>query len=386
MTERVYYQDGYLSELTANIEDIKEVHSESGDNKKIAIALDKTILYPGGGGQPPDIGKLLGDNFVIDVLEHELEGHKIWHIGHLHGRYPTVRDKVTIKLEWKRRYDSMVQHSAQHILSATILKMLGADTTGFQIYENWSKIEIDAEKLDWDIVSEIEVAANSIARSSLRIYDEIDNKEGLRIVKIENFDSSPCGGVHVKNSVETLPIKILRYYRKTSKLLRIEFVAGDRAIYGINRIFNDYWTSLDNMNNKEPPLQERIKELNVKFAETHKKIKDWKEKFKSILMRYIEYNSINVGKWKVSFLEESIEDVEITDEDLSVDFLVVSHDKTKFTIYSRNKLARKLLECLRSNTDIKGGGSDFCVRGIAPSEFEIRDRILECVERLLNEN
>ena len=73
MTDLLYYQDAYQQEFTATI---NAVESADGATR---IALDRTAFYPGGGGQPNDLGWLTvnGERYAVTAVKKE--GATLWH-------------------------------------------------------------------------------------------------------------------------------------------------------------------------------------------------------------------------------------------------------------------------------------------------------------------
>jgi len=278
MTEKLFYSDPYLTEATARI---LKVEMEGG---KARLLLDRTVFYPEGGGQPSDRGVIEGEGFRVHVAD--VKGKDdVWHVGTLEGRLPKEGEEVTLKLDWEWRYENMRAHTAQHILSAVLKDVHGAGTTGFQIFEDYSKIEIDYPgELDWGTVLDVEKRANEIVWGNLpvevSVYDELPDglrgrlrkelsdkvKPPIRIVSIPDVDIIPCGGTHVKRTGEIGLIKVLRFYRKTRKLWRVEFVAGNRALKAMDEVLSDYWRSLDEMAVKKRPLLQRVGELKEALA------------------------------------------------------------------------------------------------------------------------
>lgn len=389
MTERIYHYDSYVKRCEAKVLDVRR--TDSG----IEILLDRTILYPGGGGQPADFGIIWGEGFEIGVIASREEGDDVWHIGSLKGKVPNRGEEVLVSLDWDRRYENMVQHTAQHILSAAILKLRGADTQGFQIFEEKSKIEIELQDLSWKDIVEFEIEANSQAKRCLEIkVDTMDTDKNLRkiskkvlgemrVIRIGDYDSTACGGTHVKNSVEVLPIKITNFYRKTSKIWRIEFVAGDRAIRTLNRFLEDYWKSMKTVGRKEPPLNERIREKISEYEKMLDEERVWKKRYGKLFREYIPKISHKVGKYTVAFYEGiSVKDADkFVDEEIDVDFIVIISEKT-FALYSRKKMAGKLLECLKRKMNVRGGGGDFSAKGRVEDVEKFREEIINCIREL----
>ncbi len=107
MTERIYYQDSYLTSFRAVVAEARE------DGTR--LYLDKTLFYPASGGQPHDLGTLNGVP-VIDVIDEE-DG-----VAHVLAS-PLSDAEVVGEIDWPRRFDHMQQHSGQHLLSAVLAEL-----------------------------------------------------------------------------------------------------------------------------------------------------------------------------------------------------------------------------------------------------------------------
>src|SRR5438477_53209 len=103
-TDLAYLRDAYAREAEATVVAV--------DDQR--IALDRTIFYPTGGGQPHDTGRL-GPASVIDVRK---EGDLVWHS--VDGAALAVGDIVRLELDWERRHALMRTHTALHVLCGVI--------------------------------------------------------------------------------------------------------------------------------------------------------------------------------------------------------------------------------------------------------------------------
>ncbi len=200
------------------------------------LALEDTLFYPEGGGQPADAGTIAGQA-VLDVQR--VEGR----ILHRVDAAPPL-GPVAIELDWTRRLDHMQQHSAQHLLTAIAHDRFGWATTAFHLGETLSDVELDVAALDRaqlgtleDAVAEAIEAAHPITprRVSPEEYEKLavrtrglpDGLESIRLVEIEGHDLNTCGGTHVASTAEIGGIKLLH----TESLrggTRVYFVAGQR--------------------------------------------------------------------------------------------------------------------------------------------------------------
>ena len=255
----MYYLDPYRLEFEARV--VERI----GVGAKPGVILNSTCFYPTSGGQPHDVGHLNGVP-VINVFEREDKA--IVHVLAAELREDTVHGAI----DWERRFDHMQQHTGQHILSQAFLKILRAKTVGFHLGQVACTIDVDqaplavsqldrVEDLTNEIVfadrpvktylvTETELASLPLRKRFPEILPEHDEGlvEGLptvetpiRIVEVEGFDYSPCGGTHCRRTGEVGLIKITGVERRGQDT-RVEFLCGDRALAdyrGKNRTVNE---------------------------------------------------------------------------------------------------------------------------------------------------
>jgi alanyl-tRNA synthetase len=234
MTERLYYADPYCREFEATV---REVQSR-GD--RVAIALDRTAFYPTSGGQPFDTGAL--DRFrVVDVLD---EDDAIVHLIDAEGgQVPTAGQRVRGVLDWQRRFDHMQQHSGQHVLSAACDRLFGARTVSFHLGASSSTIDLNRELPPPDIVA-AEAEVNRVIwedrpvtvrfvtaeeAAALPLRKESAREGTLRLIDIDGFDLSACGGTHVARtgSIGAIAIGTVERFKGGQ---RVEFFCGGRVV------------------------------------------------------------------------------------------------------------------------------------------------------------
>jgi alanyl-tRNA synthetase len=236
-SQRLYYDDSYTTRFAARA-------VRSGEHRgRPAVELDATYFYPESGGQLADRGTL-GSAPVIDVQADD-EG-VVWHVLEAAAEAPDELDAV---VDWTRRFDSMQQHTGQHILSAAFERVAGAATVSSHLGEERSAIEVALPDVTWERVHAIETAANRVvwddraverhwtseadlARFALRKPPPADRAGSggrIRIVVIPDWDVSACGGTHTRRTGEVGAIKVVRW-EKVRGNLRFEFLCGARAL------------------------------------------------------------------------------------------------------------------------------------------------------------
>lgn len=222
MTELLYQTDSYLKEFDAGIVSVNE--EEQG------LILDRTALYPGGGGQPNDTGK-----FLINGREVPVTKVKRGNLHIIEGDLPSIGTQLTGVVDWERRYKLMRIHTAMHILCGVVWRDYSASVTGGNMEPLKGRMDFEFERMQKELVQEIEEkinieveAARDIAvkilprEEAFLIPDLIRTKinllpEGIaevRTVEIIGLDLQADGGTHVRNTSEVGQIHITDYKSK----------------------------------------------------------------------------------------------------------------------------------------------------------------------------
>ena len=238
-TERLYYTDSHLTEFEARVVAVTERVSGW-----VAVTLDRTAFYPTGGGQPSDTGAL-NEARVVECIDAEDEG--VLHV--LQGRSLAVGATVKGIVDWPRRLDHIQQHTGQHILSQAFISLFKAETRGFRMLDHYSEIDIALDAPTEEKIDRAVELANRIIWENRPLHIRQVTKEEaahlplrkdsaregeLRLIEIEGFDLTPCGGTHAQRSGEVGLIAV-RSFERAKGLARIEFVAGGRALADYNR-------------------------------------------------------------------------------------------------------------------------------------------------------
>jgi alanyl-tRNA synthetase len=234
MTDRLYYADPYLQSFDARIAGVRR-----DDAGRLVVTLDRTAFYPTSGGQPFDTGTLDGCR-VLDVNDEEdgsvghlVEGDCRLDVGQLvHGR-----------IDWTRRFDHMQQHTGQHVLSSAIDRLLRVRTVSFHLGASAATIDLardlsiaeltaaetEANRIVWEDrpVSIRYASAEEAARLPLR--KESVREGTLRLIDVQEFDLSACGGTHVARTGAIGVIAVSSWERFKGGQ-RLEFLCGGRAL------------------------------------------------------------------------------------------------------------------------------------------------------------
>ena len=225
-TERLYYNDSYLTSFRATVVD------QSDEGRR--VYLDRTAFYPTSGGQPFDTGRLGGIR-VVDVVDEE---ERIAHV----LEAPLPPGTVEGVVDWGRRFDHMQQHTGQHLLSAVFAEDFGYQTVSVHFGDTAATLDLDVGAVGPEEIRRAETRANALVTENRAVRVELEEAASatglrkatgrsgpIRIVTIVGLDRSACGGTHVRATGEIGPV-LIRKAERIRKQVRLEFLCGARAV------------------------------------------------------------------------------------------------------------------------------------------------------------
>lgn len=231
MTQRLYYTEPYRTTFDATVVAVEAVEGRQ------QVVLDQTAFYPSSGGQPFDTGTL-GGAAVTDVIDRE-DGT----IAHVVSGLLKPGEVVSGEIDWARRFDHMQQHTGQHVLSAAFDRLFKVRTESFHMGQlsatidlarevtaaEVARAEAEANRVVWEdrpvtvrFASAEEAAAMGMRKESARTGT-------LRLIDVQDFDLSACGGTHVART-GAIGIIAIGGWEKLRGGSRVEFLCGGRAL------------------------------------------------------------------------------------------------------------------------------------------------------------
>jgi len=210
MTEALFRDDAYLRKAQARV----LIADARG------IALDRTVFYPQGGGQPGDQGALIldgGEEIPIINTIYDADRRTILHAPAEGSALPAAGAEVVARIDWDRRYRRMRAHTALHLLSVA----LPYPVTGGSVGEAEGRLDFDCEAvldkaaverrlneliaLDAPVtqrwITDEELAANPALIKTMSVKPPTGTGR-VRLIAIESMDLQPCGGTHVARTGE----------------------------------------------------------------------------------------------------------------------------------------------------------------------------------------
>ena len=309
MTERLYYTDPYQTDFEATV---IRVGDRGG---RQAVVLDRTAFYPASGGQPADSGTL-GAARVVDVIDDE-DG-AILHV--IEGDAPAGR--VAGRIEWNRRFEHMQQHTGQHVLSAAFDRGCRVRTVSFHLGADASTIDLAREVTTAEI-AQAEDSANQIVWEdrpvTIRFVDAADaaalplRKETartglLRIIEVQDFDVSACGGTHVART-GAIGIVVVSSWERFKGGTRLEFKCGVRALRGYRGLRDVVSSSARQVSAAAHDLPDAIQRLQSELKESSRHARTIAERLATYEAEALAARAVDVER--VRLVVEAVEDADV---------------------------------------------------------------------------
>jgi len=293
-TEQLYYADTYMKEFDAKV--LKIINDKY-------VVLDRTCLYPEGGGQPADHGWLSANDSKFEVIDTQKIG-KV--IVHKLGTSPSFKEGSTVHgiLNWDRRYSLMKAHTVTHLINGAARRVLGEHVwqSGTQKGLETSRLDITHYKrLSQEEVHKIELLANGAIAANMKIdiawypRNEAESRYGfrlyqggavpgkdIRVVKTGDWDVEACAGTHLQSTLEVGFVKIVYTERVQDGVERLGYAVGIEAVKAVQKQESLLWkvsevltAPIDKLDKTAEKIVKELKEANV---EKRKLIKELAEK------------------------------------------------------------------------------------------------------------
>jgi len=388
MTKKLFHHDSYQVDFQAKIVD------KYMDNGKYVLLINQTYFYPNAGGQTCDRGTING----IPVVEvQEVDGNILHYLpGEINAN---AGETVSGKIDWKERFDHMQQHTGQHILSGALMDLWQKETLSFHMGEENCTLDIPFTSLDNDRVEILERMVNRIifenrpihhyyaednhiiAKKGLRKFQKLSEK--LRIVDIDKFDVTACGGTHCHFTGEVGMIKITGWENRKDKT-RISFLCGYRALADYQQkhlvtknLSNMLTTGVNQLEEKIIQLNREQKQLSKECSRIEKRLLQFEvEELK-------ESNGMEQkGLFIVSklFSEKSLQSLKqialiLSNQKKSLVILGAENPEPAICLSCSQDLSFSmggLMKKIMAEYNGKGGGSDFMAMGKLAKSDDIR--------------
>lgn len=391
MTAKIFYDDLYAREFDAEILLVLDHNS---------VILNRTLFYPGGGGQPCDLGTLNGVE-VVDVHE---DGDRIVHV----TKTPLEGKTVHGVLNWDRRFELMQQHLGEHLFAGCLWNLHHVHTARMRIEGDNVSIDTDVP-VALDAILEAEAAANEAVWSDIPvevIYPDMSEIKQfarklppenavppVRIVRVEGVDYVPCCGLHVSSTGQAGLVKVTSFENHKGGS-RIYLKSGRAAYRWMDSLYLE-------VRKAESELVCGYEGINEKISILKNQIHDLKDENEKITLKFLRPLAENLLKDAEFFGQHKIvshimksgaqDDVKhlfkiLTENARAVAVLASENDEGIFLMIGTNRAnknvdVRPAFNRAIKILDGKGGGSSFSAQGFAKNS----DSLDEAVNAAVNE-
>jgi alanyl-tRNA synthetase len=265
-TEKLYWMDPFaltFSGARARRASFATSAAGGGEPAQPSIVLDRTLFYPESGGQMADAGTLAIAGRTLHVRDvqiddagdiHHLLAETLDELAELGDDLARGSVEVAGEIDRSRRLDHMAQHTAQHALSRALVDVVHAETISARLGAGGCTIDVDGAVDDRDLaraedlvnsvvtgdvtVRQLFPTPEELARIPLRKAPSVDHD--VRIIEIEGFDFTPCGGTHCTRTGQIGLVRVVGLERTVLRMRdaerakrpgwRVTFHAGRRAL------------------------------------------------------------------------------------------------------------------------------------------------------------
>lgn len=385
MTEKLYDSDSYLSEFDCKLINFGE------DGKRIFIETDRTAFFPEGGGQTSDKG-FLDEIYISDVQI--VDGRIFHYTENTANTLELLKSKAVLhgKIDWKKRFSDMQQHSGEHIVSGLVCSTFGYNNVGFHLgtevvtldfdgvlsEEDITRIEFLANKTVWDN-KEILVSFptdEELQKISYRSKIEIEGQ--TRLVEIPGVDVCACCAPHMRTTGEIGIIEVVAY-EKYKGGTRVSILCGERSLKDIRHKLNENRKVSALTSSKQIETSVFVEKLKEDKEKADYEIVGLQRELLSLKAQAIKNSD------KIIIFDEKLEGKLLSDFALSVmdkaqNFAACfsgKNDEYKYCIVSHSIDLRDMCKALNSAFSGRGGGKPQIVQGsLSGSKAEIKDFLI----------
>lgn len=243
MTDELFSTDAYLRTFEAGVTKV--------DAEQRLVALDRTAFYPGGGGQPWDVGVLRWHDGTADVSRTRRVGGQIWHEIAADQPLPDPSAELEGTLDWDRRHLLMRTHTALHILCGVIWQDFGVAVTGGNMEAGSGRLDFELAEMSAELGRRLERRINEeITRARDIAVEFVDRVEAdadpalirikanlipasidpLRVIDIRGLDRQADGGTHVATTAEVGAVEITKTESKGRANKRVRLRLAPPAV------------------------------------------------------------------------------------------------------------------------------------------------------------
>lgn len=382
MTEKLYDIDSYITEFHCKV-----INLYRRDNH-LLIETDRTVFFPEGGGQTSDTGTL----GIADVENVQIIDGKIYHFvenSEENVNFFTIGKEIQGKIDFKKRFSDMQQHSGEHIFSGIVHSLYGYNNVGFHLgsetvtldfdgiltKEDICKVELLVNKAIWNNL-EVKIMFPSdeeLKDISYRSKKEIDGQ--VRLVEIPGVDMCACCAPHVKRTGEIGIVQVVTF-EKYKGGTRVSILCGERALGDIRHKLDENHTVSVLMSAKEKETSQAVERMKKEKESLDYEITGLKREILSLKLDSLKEEN------RIIFFDSSLKGKMLQDFALRLmdkcgEFaccLSGEKGEYRYCLVSNKVELSPVAKSLNETFSGKGGGRNGIIQGsLKGQEYDIRE-------------
>ncbi len=385
MTQRLYDTDSYLTEFDC------KVVSLYSDDEFTYIKVDRTAFFPEGGGQTSDVG-YLGNAYVENVQI--IDGEILHFVKNRDENVENITVGATLhgKIDMKKRFSDMQQHSGEHIFSGIVNSLYGYNNVGFHLGKEIVTLDFDGV-LEEDDICKVENLVNKAIWDNLPIRVILPKKEELsaysyrskieiegqvRLVEIPGVDLCACCAPHVKATGEIGIVRVV-YFEHYKGGTRVSILCGERALLDIrhkckqNRLVSNLTSAKQD-------------ETAVAVERLKKEIEKLKYENTGLVRELLSHKANGIEQDEIVFVfDEKLQGKLLSDFALQIKdkarkltaCFAPSGDTVRYCILSESENLSEIAKKLNATFSGKGGGRGSIIQGSISGERDEIERFIK---------
>jgi len=373
----------------------KEIFAKIVEVNATELRFDQVLFYPGGGGQPHDLGNMIYQEYTLPIIEVYTVKGEIWHkIDTKETTDFQVDEDVKLELNWNRRYNLMKSHTAQHLLSYYIREMFECETIKANFDEG--KIEIETskelnlndvirvlEESNYRLEENVDVISIIVNQETFqeeykrKIRDKTSDEKKVRMIQLGDFDLVCCGGIHVKKLaevggifLETVKNRIIKLYTSRKG---INYTNRQRAnLHALEEITEKKDSKLIELVKNKLKENKNLEEGNILLLKLlFQKIHTWSEKI----------NGYSVVLLDIPTLDRITVQAALKEVKEEMFIAIIGRNAVLYIVSTNEHIkANGIIDKIKEKTGAKGGGN----KGFAQMSVKDIEEPLHLVREVLS--
>ena len=284
------------------------------------VVLERTPFYAESGGQVGDKGIIRAGDSVFTVTDTRKQGGEIiLHVGKLISGKLEIGSLCEALVDGERRKSIALNHSSTHLLHAALRKIVGEHVAQKGSLVNAERLRFDFshfEPMTGKQVREVERLVNAQIRANNNVSAQVMAKddamkvgamalfgekygEEVRVLRIGEFSTELCGGIHVERAGDIGFFKIVSETGVAAGVRRVEAVTGLNAVEWVEHTESLIQAVGERVKSGRDGLDEKIQQILDRSRQLEKELEKLQAKLASAAGSDLASQALDIGGLKL---------------------------------------------------------------------------------------